>query len=89
MRERVDRVVHCWDDGSNYSIGARLRADQIWRSVVDAWVQPDPRGDYRVIGSERVRRRGEVLLKLELQLVDAEPGEPVGDVALGQRVASP
>ena len=87
MRERVDRVVHCWDDGADYSIGARLRADQIWRAVVDAWVRPDPSGDYRVVGSRRVRREGRPVLELDLQHVD-ERAALLGDEALGRGILS-
>ena len=77
MREHVDRVVHCWDDGLDYSVGARLDADEIWRSVVDAWVRPDPEGAYRVVDCERTERGGEPVLKLSLALVDPTP--PGGD----------
>ena len=78
MRDRVDRVVHCWDDGLDYSVGARLRADQIWRSVVDAWVSPDPDGAYRVVGCERTERQGVTLLKLSLEQVGPDPSQPTG-----------
>ena len=82
MRERVDRVVHCWDDGLDYSVGARLDAEEIWRSVIDAWVNPGPAGSYRVVGCERAERAGSTLLRLSLALVNpdsswaAEDGAP-------------
>jgi hypothetical protein len=79
MRERVDHVVHCWDDGLNYSVGARLDADEIWRSVVDAWVSPNTDGAYRIVGRERTQRHGAAVLKLSLTLVSPDPSASGGD----------
>ena len=84
MRERVDRVVHCWDDGLKYSVGTRLDADEIWRSVVDAWVHLDPEGAYRVVRCERTERNGAALLKLSLALVNPD-STPSGDDELPAR----
>ena len=89
MRERVDRVVHCWDDGLDYSAGARLDADEIWRSVVDAWVYPDPNGAYRVVGCERIERDGAALLRLSLKLVSPDPDRRRGDDPSAPRATSP
>jgi hypothetical protein len=87
MGDHVNWVVHCWDDGLDYSIGARLDADKIWRAAVDAWVSPDPNGAFRVVGSERAERHGRMLLRLTLQHVDTRSiGSPgASDSGAGHR----